>query len=65
VCSGAYLGYDIFEKNRLKNAFINDKKVSHQEAIEKVAKLIDDNPKEVALIANPFSTNETLEEIKK
>ena len=65
VCSGAYLGYDIFEKNRLKNAFINDKKVSHQEAIEKVAKLIDDNPKEVALIANPFSTNETFEEINK
>ncbi len=61
VCSGAYLGYDIFEKNRLKEGLLNNTQVSKTSAIEELAKIIDENPLKTALILSPYSTNESIE----
>lgn len=63
ICAGAYLGYDIQSKNRLKDALIKGEKVSYDEAIEKIANIISENPKETAFIPSSFSTNETYKQI--
>ena len=65
VCSGAYLGYDAYENNRLKGAKINNQNVSLNEAIEKVANIINEAPTETAYISSPYSSIETFEAINK
>ena len=65
VCAGAYLGYDTYNTNRLKSAKINGKPVSYSQAFDKVASIISKNPTETAVIASPYSTIETFEQINK
>ncbi|WP_457623347.1 2Fe-2S iron-sulfur cluster-binding protein [Persephonella sp.] len=61
VCSGAYLGYDISNKNRLKTGLINGSRVSLDEALYKIADVIEKYPDETAVIVSPFSGNYSLE----
>ncbi|WP_457626618.1 2Fe-2S iron-sulfur cluster-binding protein [Persephonella sp.] len=65
ICAGAYLGYDIYRKNRLKGALENGKPADFTETVKKVAKFITDSPFETALIVSPYSGNETFEAVKK
>jgi NADH-quinone oxidoreductase subunit G len=65
VCNGAYLGYDIHENNRLKGALINSKETFTEEAIDKTAGIINENPLKTGLILSPYSSNEAIEEALK
>ena len=64
ICAGAYLGYDIYSKNRLKGGLKNGAPISLEEAVKEVSKIINENPKKTAIVLSPYSTNETFEIIK-
>ncbi|SNZ09054.1 NADH-quinone oxidoreductase subunit G [Persephonella hydrogeniphila] len=64
ICAGAYLGYDIYKKNRLKGALENGKPVDQAKIIGKISELITESPFETALIVSPYSGNETLKAVK-
>ncbi|NPA52142.1 MAG: 2Fe-2S iron-sulfur cluster binding domain-containing protein [Aquificae bacterium] len=64
VCSGAYLGYDIFDSNRLYNGLINLRPVERKEALDKVASIINQNSQKTAIVLSPWSLNESFEAIK-
>ncbi len=60
VCSGAYLGYDVYEsKQKAKGALIQGKNVSFTDAINEVSKIISNNPLETAYISSPYATSES------
>ncbi|NPA53542.1 MAG: 2Fe-2S iron-sulfur cluster binding domain-containing protein, partial [Aquificae bacterium] len=65
ICAGAYLGYDIQNKNRLKGALKNGSSISFDEAIKEVVSLINENPEKTAIVVSPYSTNESIQIIKK
>ncbi len=61
ICNGAYLGYDISGKNRLKGGLLNGKSISLDEALDKTVRIINRSPNETAVIASPFSGNVSLD----
>ncbi len=61
VCNGAYLGYDAYEKNRLKGALLNSQTIFTEEALNKIADIINENSLKTALILSPYSSNESIE----
>ena len=61
ICAGAYLGYDIQEKNRLIGGMKNGNQISIEEAVEEIAKIINENPEKTAIVISPYSTNESIE----
>ncbi|WP_457644065.1 2Fe-2S iron-sulfur cluster-binding protein [Persephonella sp.] len=65
ICCGAYLGYDISEKNRLRGGLFNGNPVSIENAVENTIQLLNRSPNETALILSPYSGNYSLETAKK
>ncbi len=66
VCSGAYLGYDIYEsEKRAKGASVNGKSVSFTEAIKKIADIISESPTQTAYISSPYATFESYTALNK
>ena len=61
VCNGAYLGYDIHGKNRLKGALINSNQVFTEDALNKISEIVNDNPLKTAIVLSPYSSNEAIE----
>ncbi|ACO03580.1 MAG TPA: ferredoxin [Persephonella sp.] len=65
ICSGAYLGYDISDKNRLKGGLLKGSHIPLEEAVEKTAGIINSSPLETAIIVSPYSGNHSLEVVNK
>jgi len=63
ICLGAYLGYDIYKKDRLKGALKEGKNISVDKAIKEVAKLISEETEKTAIILSSFSVNEVYQKI--
>jgi len=59
ICAGAYLGYDVYKENRLKYPLIQNQVKTIDEAIQKVADII--NNEETAIILSSYSNNESLD----
>ncbi len=65
ICAGAYLGYDIYKKNRLKGALKNGENADFNAVIDKIVSVIGKKPQETAVIVSPYSGNETFSALKK
>ncbi|WP_457643103.1 2Fe-2S iron-sulfur cluster-binding protein [Persephonella sp.] len=65
ICAGAYLGYDIHSKNRLEGAVENGRPVDVQYAVDRISQVLSEEPSETAVIVSPYSSNETLQAVKK
>jgi len=65
ICAGAYLGYDIYKKNRLKTALENGQPADPENVINKLSSILSQKPEETAIIVSPYSGNETFYGIKK
>ncbi|WP_457643540.1 2Fe-2S iron-sulfur cluster-binding protein [Persephonella sp.] len=63
ICAGAYLGYDIHQKNRLTGAFEKGQPADINSVLEKISQIISEKPHETAVIASPYSSNETFRAI--
>ena len=61
VCSGPYLGYDIYCSNRLKGGLVNGKEVSLEEALQSVADIINESSEKTAVVYSNWSTDESIE----
>ena len=64
ICAGAYLGYDIYRKNRLTTAMENGQPADPDSVIKKLSGIISEKPEETAVILSPYSGNETIEAVK-
>ncbi len=60
ICTGAYLGYDIYNKNRLSGGLKNGVSISVEEGIKEIANILDSYPEKTAIVVSPYSTNESL-----
>ena len=63
VCLGAYLGYDIYNSNRLKGVLYNGNQTSLSTAIDEITRLITEEADETGIILSTYSTNEVYENI--
>ncbi len=58
ICLGAYLGYDIFETNRLEGVYINQRKTDLEEALKTISNILENKANETAIVVSQYSTNE-------